>query len=97
MRITCPICGLRNEAEFSYLGDASLRRPDDSETDPQAWIDYVYLRKNPRGWHQEYWHHLQGCREWLVLERNTLTHEIGACKLARDVEPGAATKTEAAE
>jgi sarcosine oxidase subunit delta len=49
----------------------------------QPWIDYVFQRENPRGWHREYWHHVQGCRQWLVLERNTLTHEIRTCQLAR--------------
>lgn len=86
IRITCPVCGSRNEVEFSYLGDASVTRPDDGETDPQIWNEYVYQRENPRGWHREYWHHLQGCREWLVLERNTLTHDIRSCQLAREVK-----------
>jgi len=75
LRIKCPWCGLRNEDEFSYGGDATVERPaDDASQD--AWYDYVYTRDNPAGRHREYWHHVNGCRAWLVLERNTLTHEI---------------------
>jgi sarcosine oxidase subunit delta len=32
----------------------------------------------------EYWHHSGGCRSWLVVERNTLTHEIFGSQTARD-------------
>ena len=84
LRIDCPICGLRDETEFSYGADAGVVRPAMDEVNPKAWLDYVFMRDNPRGWHKEYWHHLQGCRQWLVLERNTLTHESGKCLLARE-------------
>lgn len=86
IRIKCPICGLRNETEFTYGADAIVKRPEMGEQEQQPWVDYVFNRDNPRGWHKEYWHHVQGCRQWVVLERNTLTHEIGECKLAREVE-----------
>ena len=85
LRINCPVCGLRDETEFSYGADASVVRPAMDETDTDPWIDYVFTRDNPRGPHKEYWHHVQGCRQWLVLERNTQTHAVGACQLARDV------------
>ena len=85
LRIKCPVCGLRDETEFAYGGDATLARPVHGEPDPQIWFDYVFLRDNPRGPHREHWHHVQGCRQWLTVERNTLTHEIGDCVLARDV------------
>lgn len=84
IRIVCPICGQRPETEFTYGGDASVQRPALDDTDPQNWSDYVFMRDNPRGWHKEYWHHVAGCRQWLVLERNTLTHEIGQSSLAKD-------------
>jgi len=74
LRINCPWCGIRNEDEFSYGGDATVERPaDDASQDD--WYDYVYTRDNPAGRHREYWHHVNGCRAWL-LERDTLTHEI---------------------
>ncbi len=85
IRIDCPVCGLRNETEFAYGGDATVRRPAMDESEMGPWRDYVFIRDNPRGWHREYWHHVQGCRQWLVVERNTLTHEVGTCRLAREV------------
>ena len=84
LRIDCPVCGLRDETEFSYGGDATAIRPAVGETDIEKWLAYVFLRDNPRGPHREYWHHVQGCRQWLVVERDTLTHEIGIVVLARD-------------
>jgi sarcosine oxidase subunit delta len=86
IRINCPVCGLRNETEFTYGADATVVRPKMDENEMKPWVDYVFNRDNPRGWHKEYWHHVQGCRQWLVLERNTLTHEIGTCELARAAE-----------
>ncbi len=82
MRIPCPLCGQRPLDEFSYLGDASPVRPRDD--DPAAWHDYVYLRDNPRGMHREYWQHVGGCRAWLVVRRDTASHEIFDVELARD-------------
>lgn len=85
LRLHCPICGLRDETEFTYGGDATVRRPKDDETDPRPWLDYVFYRDNPRGAHLEYWQHQHGCRQWLVVERDTLTHAVRSCRLARDV------------
>ena len=73
--IPCPFCGPRDHAEFSYGGDATVEWPalDASE---REWFEATYLRENPRGAHRELWHHVSGCRAWLVVERDTLTHEI---------------------
>lgn len=90
LRLECPICGLRDESEFSYGGDASVTRPADGERAMRPWLDYVFCRDNPRGRHLEYWQHQHGCRQWLVVERNTLTHEITSVRLARDVAREAA-------
>ena len=85
MLIPCPVCGLRDHEEFTYFGDATVVRPDVSESDPAPWTAYVHERRNPRGPHKEYWHHLHGCRQWLVVERDTLTHAIASVRPARDV------------
>jgi len=82
IRINCPVCGLRDETEFSYGGDASVTRPSVDDTQLLSWLDYVFTRDNPRGDHLEYWHHVQGCRQWLVVERNTLSHQINSSTLA---------------
>jgi sarcosine oxidase subunit delta len=87
MRIPCPYCGERDVQEFSYLGDATLRRPDPSAPGAGlAFHDYVYLRDNPAGPHREFWQHVQGCRSWLVVERDTRTHEITKARYACERE-----------
>ena len=83
MRIDCPYCGLRDSDEFYYGGDAVRQRPTIDNDDSQAWYEYVFLRDNPRGLHREHWQHHLGCREWLLVTRDTLTHEITAVEAAR--------------
>ncbi|MBB2796603.1 UNVERIFIED_ORG: sarcosine oxidase subunit delta [Rhizobium pisi] len=73
--ISCPHCGVRPKEEFSIRGDANLVRPA-PEACQDAWYDYVYLRDNPKGRHSEYWHHSSGCRRWLIVERDTVTHKV---------------------
>jgi heterotetrameric sarcosine oxidase delta subunit len=73
--IPCPWCGERDHTEFTYGGDATVTRPV-AEASDREWMEYAYLRDNPRGPHLEYWHHVQGCRQWLRVARDTLTHEI---------------------
>ena len=87
MLINPPLLGPRDASEFVYKGDAALiNRPDPDAPDALAqFIDYGYLRDNPAGAHRELWFHEQGDRSWLVVTRNTLTHEITAVELARDV------------
>ncbi len=82
MRISCPHCGLSDHTEFAFGGDAARDRPGLSDAVDQ-WTDYVYLRDNPRGAHVEYWQHVHGCREWLIVERDTLSHDIRSVVLAR--------------
>jgi heterotetrameric sarcosine oxidase delta subunit len=86
MIINHPILGPRDAQEFVYLGDANLiKRPDGLTASPEEMHDYVYLRTNPAGEHRELWYHEQGDRSWLVVTRNTVTHEITKVELARDV------------
>jgi sarcosine oxidase subunit delta len=85
MIIHHPLLGPRDSAEFTYLGDASLLArpaPDASDAD---WHAYAYLRDNPAGELRELWWHEGGDRSWLVVTRNTLTHEITDVRFARDV------------
>ena len=88
LRIECPVCGLRDEAEFTYGGDASNMAPEIGDPDIHKWHDFVFLRHNPAGAHLEYWHHAVGCRHWLLAERDTVTHEFGRIILARDRSNG---------
>lgn len=80
MRIPCPFCGPRGIEEFTYLGDAAPKRPD-SGAPLEAFVRYVHERANPAGWIEEYWYHAAGCRSWLIVRRNTRTHEIGGASL----------------
>ena len=75
MRIACPFCGPRENGEFSYLGDAKPKRPG-PDAGEDAVYDYVYLRDNVAGEMEELWYHSGGCRAWLKVRRNTVTHEI---------------------
>ena len=87
MIINHPLFGPRDSAEFAYLGDAKMiERPDwKSETAAQDFYEYAYLRDNPAGIHRELWFHEGGDRSYLVVTRNTVTHEISNVELARDV------------
>ena len=87
MIINHPILGPRDAQEFVYLGDESLMaRPDGmAENAIAAFHDYLYTRDNPAGEHRELWFHEQGDRSWLVVTRNTVTHEIRKVEFARDV------------
>lgn len=84
MRITCPICGERDRREFYYQG-AALDRPA-PDAGPEAWDDYVHLRDNPAGITREMWQHEAGCAAWIVVTRDTVTHEIHGVKLAGEAQ-----------
>ena len=89
MRIKCPHCGERSLDEFSYYGDAAPRRPDANAADALAsFTDYVYLRDNKAGAHQELWYHGAGCRAWLCVSRDTNTHLIAGVQATSRVGEG---------
>ena len=47
LEIKCPHCGKRSQNEFSYGGDASIKRPElGKETSDKEWDDFVYFRNN---------------------------------------------------
>lgn len=83
LRIPCPFCGDRVHTEFTYGGDATVTRPAEDASEA-AWMDYVYLRDNPRGGHLEWWHHAHGCRQWIKLRRDTLSHAIDGAAPAHE-------------
>jgi heterotetrameric sarcosine oxidase delta subunit len=87
MRIPCPFCGERDAREFTYLGDATVTRPDPAAPEAERrFFDYVYLRDNPAGPHRELWYHAQGCRSWLKVERDTRTHRVTGASFAREAQ-----------
>ncbi|MEO7966973.1 MAG: sarcosine oxidase subunit delta, partial [Gemmatimonadaceae bacterium] len=40
------------------------------------WARVLFYRSNPAGQYAERWIHVNGCRQWLHVVRDTLTHEI---------------------
>ncbi|MGY8667855.1 sarcosine oxidase subunit delta [Bradyrhizobium sp. UFLA05-109] len=88
MRISCPHCGARDVQEFTYQGDAGPQRPDGLAATDAAMFDYVYLRDNPRGLHEELWYHGGGCHAWLVVRRDTYTHAIASVLPAKGRKTG---------
>jgi sarcosine oxidase subunit delta len=85
MLIKCPHCGSRPSEEFTFLGDAAPKRPETNDpASMDQWHDYVFIRDNPKGRIAEFAHHGGGCRAWLVVERDNVTHEIFAVAPARD-------------
>lgn len=86
MRIPCPYCGERALDEFVYQGDASAIRPSpEAPNAMEAFYAYAYERRNIAGIHRELWYHGAGCRAWLVVTRDTRTHDISNVEPARDV------------
>ena len=91
--IPCPYCGPRDENEFSYGGEAHIARPDNSWSLNDAdWADYVFMRTNPRGPHDERWRHSHGCGRWFNARRDTVTHEIAATWRIGDRPPASAAE-----
>lgn len=76
MRITCPHCGERDRREFYYMGAEDFLHRPGPDAEPEAWDSYLHLRDNPAGVTRDLWYHELGCGSWLVVTRNTVTHEI---------------------
>lgn len=84
MRLTCPICGARDRREFYYQGEAVMLERPAPDADSDTWNSYLHLRENPTGPRRELWQHDGGCGAWLVVTRNTTTHEVLGVSLAED-------------
>ena len=76
--ITCPHCGPRAQAEFTYERTVdSIVQPG---ADPVQAMEQLFARTNPRGLDDEVWRHTFGCRAWLVMTRHRVTHAIEAIR-----------------
>jgi sarcosine oxidase subunit delta len=75
--IPCPCCGPRAETEFVY--GCALEALAVPHT-----LAALNIRSNPAGRTQELWQHSSGCRAWLIVERDTRTHEVFQVRLAAD-------------
>lgn len=76
MRIPCPLCGTRDRREFYYYGaEDYLKRPSDQGT-MEDLDNHLFLRDNPAGVTRDVWYHEAGCGAWMVVTRNTISHEV---------------------
>ena len=89
--IDCPLCGERPYTEYRYGGDAGKSRPPHGSCDARLWHDYLFLFDNPKGPHREFWQHVHGCRQWLIVVRDTATNTVTEVRLARAAPPRTTT------
>lgn len=75
LRISCPLCGVRDEPEFVCGGPSHITRPAFEAADGE-WTHYLFNRDNPKGILYERWLHAFGCGQWFNVVRHTVTHEI---------------------
>ena len=78
MLINCPHCGPRAQAEFVF--ERTLDSVVALDTAPDAAMETLFTRSNPRGVDDEIWRHTYGCRAWMVLTRHRVTNEISAVR-----------------
>ena len=86
MRINCPQCGERDRREFYYVGAAQIIVRPDPDAGLDVWNDYIHNRENPAGRTRDLWQHEGGCSAWLVVTRDTNTHEIFSVELASEAQ-----------
>ena len=82
MRLPCPICGGRDRREVYYKGAAAFLDRPAPDAGAAAWDAYLHLRDNPAGETRDLWQHEAGCGAWIVVTRNTVTHEVVSATLA---------------
>ena len=76
--IPCPHCGPRAQTEFVYERTVdAIVQPD---ADPSEAMAALFTRANPRGVDDELWRHTFGCRAWLVMTRDRVSHRIDAIR-----------------
>jgi sarcosine oxidase subunit delta len=75
--IHCPYCGTRAETEFTCGGEGGIVRPVAPDLiDDEAWGDYLFFRRNPKGQHHEQWCHSMGCGRWFNASRDSVSYRF---------------------
>jgi sarcosine oxidase subunit delta len=86
--IACPYCGPRPENEFRYGGEAHIARPrQPADLDDEAWMNFLYMRANPKGLHYERWRHFNGCARFFNCVRDTVSDRILATYRMGEAKP----------
>jgi heterotetrameric sarcosine oxidase delta subunit len=89
--LTCPLCAVTRPAGVlpttgrriictgpgPLCGETALITLADRD-------NYLHLRDNPAGMTRDLWYHEAGCAQWLVVTRNTVTHEISGVELVAE-------------
>lgn len=78
MQIPCPHCGPRAQEEFVY--ERALESLIVPGADDEVAMERLFTRTNRKGVDDELWRHTMGCRAWLVVTRDRVTHEISATR-----------------
>ncbi|PTX55578.1 sarcosine oxidase subunit delta [Litoreibacter ponti] len=85
--LTCPYCGVAaEETELHAGGEAHLKR-ETVGSDDDAFEQYLFTRRNPRGVHFERWRHANGCGKWFHAARCTTTLEVFGTYTAQTSTP----------
>ncbi|WP_282095098.1 sarcosine oxidase subunit delta [Epibacterium ulvae] len=84
-RFPCPFCGLRDEREFHFAGEAGKIRPDTTQDiSDKEWADYLFFCNNAKGPTREIWAHTT-CQEYFIMERDSVTMEVlGTIAMRKD-------------
>ena len=70
----CPNCGDRGVYEFHFGGEYRERpQPDASD---HKWFEYIYCRNNIDGVQKEWWYHRDGCGQWFLADRDTISNSV---------------------
>jgi sarcosine oxidase subunit delta len=94
LQIKCPWCGLRDETEYKYGGQAHVAYPGDpSALSDEEWAEYLFFRDNPKGPFAERWVHTGGCRKWFNAVRDTSTYEFLAVYTNNEPRPDISSLT----
>ena len=75
--IPCPWCGPRNQVEFTYGGDATLRARRPMRRSPRGSTTSTCATTRA-GRTTSCGMHGAGCRSWFKVRRDTRTHDIVA-------------------
>ena len=89
LTLICPYCHIRaDETELAPGYEAHLKRYGPGSTD-DAFTDYMFARKNPKGVHFVRWRHAYGCGKWFLAARDTATLEVFGTYPAQSAAPPA--------
>lgn len=85
--LTCPYCGIAaDETELAPGGEAHVKRHGSGSSD-ENFLEYLFVRENPKGVHFERWRHSHGCGKWFLAARCTVTLEVFGTYPAQTLEP----------